>query len=219
MDALGDLYVSAWYPQAVVKETLSGGSYTQSAFGGNIWGRPGGGMAVDGAGNVYVADTEKGVVKVPVTDPTCAIPGDCISIGSGLNSPFGVAVDAAGNVYIADTGNNRVLLEPLANGVYGQGELSVIDGLNSPRGVAVDGSGNVYIADTGNNRVLEETLSGGGYIESVIASGLDGPQQVAVDASGRVLSPILGTALCFLLRLCTRRKRATAIPRPRSSAD
>ena len=150
VDALGNLYVSVWYPQAVVKETLSGGGYTQSAFGGNIWGRPGGGVAVDGAGNVYVADTDKGVVKVPVTDPTCAIPGDCISIGSGLSEPFGVAVDGSGNVYIADTGNNRVLLETLANGVYGQSEFYVKDGLNSPRGVAVDGSGNVYIADTGN---------------------------------------------------------------------
>ena len=185
VDATGDVYISAWYPQLVVKETLSGGSYTQSAFGGSVWGRPGGGIAVDGAGNVYVADTDEGVVMVPITDTTCATRSDCISIGSGLNSPFGVAVDGSGNVYIADTGNNQVLKETFANGSYTQSVVAN-SGLNNPRGVAVDGSGNVYIADTGNNRVLKETFAGSSYSQSVINSSLAGPQQVAVDGSGNV---------------------------------
>ena len=60
--------------------------------------------AVDGSGNIYVADT--GHDEVQKWDPTLATQ---VAIGAGqLAAPQGVAVDPAGNLYVADTGNNRV---------------------------------------------------------------------------------------------------------------
>ena len=131
-------------------------------------------VAVDAAGNVYIADAGNGVIEkvTPGGDlsviagggatPPSTTPGPATS--AQLISPSGVAVDAAGNVHIADTGNNVI------EKVTPDGDLSVIAGgggtlpsttsgpatsalLNGPRGVAVDTAGNVYIADTGNNFV------------------------------------------------------------------
>ena len=61
-------------------------------------------VAVDGAGNVFIADTyHSRVVEVPAGG------GAQTTVGSGLSAPYGVAMDAAGDVFIADTGNNRVV--------------------------------------------------------------------------------------------------------------
>ena len=61
-------------------------------------------MAVDGAGDIYIADTNQNRIKEWV-----AKTGTLITlVRKGLNDPTGVAVDAAGNVYIADTGNNLI---------------------------------------------------------------------------------------------------------------
>src|SRR5882757_4499101 len=116
------------------------------------------GVAVDGSGNVYIADQNNNrVLKVPPTDPTCATAGDCINIGTGLTGPTGVAVDGSGNVYIVDQTNNRVLKVPPTDPTCATaGDCTTIgSGLKGPFGVAVDGSGNVYIASTGDNRVLK----------------------------------------------------------------
>ena len=61
------------------------------------------GVAVDSAGNVYVADTGNNAVK-----RIAAVGGAITTLGSGFYNPTGVAVDSAGNVYVADTGNNAV---------------------------------------------------------------------------------------------------------------
>ena len=61
-------------------------------------------MAVDGAGNVYIADTGNNAIK----KWTAANNTVTTLVSSGLNMPQGVAVDGAGNVYIADTGNNAI---------------------------------------------------------------------------------------------------------------
>ena len=155
------------------------------------------GVAVDGSGNVYIADGSKNrVLKVPSTDLTCATAGDCTTVGSGLYDPQGVAVDGAGNVYIDDALNNRVLKETLSGSGYTQSTVAnnIINGLFESTDVAVDGSGNVYIADFLNNRVLKETLSGGSYTQSTVGSGLDLPDWVAVDGSGNVYITNLGTS-------------------------
>jgi sugar lactone lactonase YvrE len=145
------------------------------------------GIAVDGAGNIYVADTDNSrVVKEVYSNGTYTQAGN--AIGSGLNFPTGVAVDGAGDVYIVDTDNNRVVKEVYSNGTYTQAGTTIGSGLNQPYGVAVDGAGNVYIADTGNNRVVEEVYSNGTYTQSstTIGSGLNAPCGVAVDGAGNV---------------------------------
>ena len=68
------------------------------------------GVAVDGAGNVYVADTYNNATK-----KWAAADGTTTTlVGPGLYDPFGVAVDGAGNVYIADTFNNAIKELPRA---------------------------------------------------------------------------------------------------------
>ena len=138
-------------------------------------------MAVDGSGNVYIADhTNNRVLK---ETPSGGIYTES-TVASGLAYPEGVAVDGSGNVYIADSHNNRVLKETLSGGAYA--ESTVASGLSAPYGVTVDGSGNVYTADTGNSRVLKETLSSGTYTESTVESVLTYPGGVMVDGSGNL---------------------------------
>ena len=133
------------------------------------------GMALDGAGDVFIADAGNSrVVEVTAGGVQTAV------AASGLSSPAGVAVDGAGDVYIADTGNSRVV-EVTAGGVQ---TAVAASGLSSPAGVAVDGAGDVYIADTGNSRVVEVTP--GGVQTVVAASGLSSPAGVAVDGAGDV---------------------------------
>ena len=106
------------------------------------------GVAVDAAGNVYIADTYNLAVKkwnVANSNLTTLV-------SSGLNYPFGVAVDGAGNVYIADTYNNAFEVWNAASGTV---STLVSSGLSYPEGVAVDGAGNVYVADTINNAIEE----------------------------------------------------------------
>ena len=134
------------------------------------------GVAVDAAGNVYIADNSNNrVVEVPAGG------GAQTTVASGLNYPYGVAVDGAGNVYISDTLNNgRVVEVPAGGGA----QTTVGSGLHLPHGLAVDGAGNVYIADTSNNRVVE--VPAGGGAQTTVASGLDKPVGVAVDGAGNV---------------------------------
>ncbi|MGA2890184.1 MAG: choice-of-anchor D domain-containing protein [Terracidiphilus sp.] len=141
------------------------------------------GVAVDGSGNVYIADTWNSRV-LKETLSVGSYTESTIST-SALNHPYGVAVDGSGNVYIADSYNNRVLKETLSSGSYTESTVPT-SALYWPYGVAVDGSGNVYVADTSNNRVLMETLSAGSYTESTLPTSAAYPSGVAVDGNGNV---------------------------------
>ena len=137
------------------------------------------GVAVDSAGNLYIADTYNDVVEKVTPSGTLSVvagtgsqgaptPGPATS--SDLNDPSGVAVDGAGNLYIADSGNEVV------EKVTPAGMLSVVVGtgnegaptpgaatrsdLSVPYGVAVDAAGNLYIADY-LNRVVEKVTPSG----------------------------------------------------------
>jgi sugar lactone lactonase YvrE len=137
-----------------------------------------GGVAVDAAGNVFIADTfNNRVVKVPANG------GDQITLDSRLNLPADVAVDGAGNVFIADTYNNRVVKVP-PGCTSADCQTTVGSELNQPYGVAVDGAGNVFIADYNNNRVVK--VSPDGAQTTVLGNGLKLPADVAVDGAGNV---------------------------------
>jgi hypothetical protein len=103
------------------------------------------GTAVDGQGDVFIADA--GDNRVLEVKPD----GSQTTVGSGLSSPEGVAVDAYGDVFIADSGNNRVV-EVKA---YDGSQTTIGSGYSSPQGVAVDSLGDVFVADFNNNRVVE----------------------------------------------------------------
>lgn len=130
-------------------------------------------VAVDGVGNVFIADVLNGSVRqVCAGDGTCA-PGTIRTIESdSLSSPIGIALDGLGNVYVAEQTAHRVV--KICNNVAGcpDGTTVVVAGngspdfsgdggsateaaLKAPTGIAVDRLGNVFIADTQNHRVRE----------------------------------------------------------------
>ena len=144
------------------------------------------GVAVDGAGNLYVAEclgarirkvTAAGGIATVAGTGSSGYGGDGgPAVNAQLACPHGVAVDASDNLYIADTGNNRlrkVTLDGTITTVAGNGAPDFGgDGgpalnakLNAPTSLAIDTSGNLYIADTGNNRIRR--ISGDGTITTV----------------------------------------------------
>jgi sugar lactone lactonase YvrE len=131
------------------------------------------GVAVDGAGNVYVTDID--LQKVFKVTPG----GKQTAVGSGFEVPEGVAVDGAGNVYVTDRQLQAVFMV-----TPGGVETQVGSGLFSmPMGVAVDGAGNVYVSDPWIDVVYEVTPSG---TQTSVGGGYNTPAGVAVDAAGNV---------------------------------
>jgi streptogramin lyase len=136
------------------------------------------GVAVDGLGNVYIADSGHNAIKEWVAASNTVI----TLASSGLASPWGVAVDGGGNVYIADTLNNAIKKWLASSNTV---TTPVSSGLAHPYGVAVDGSGNVYIADTAN-KAIKEWVAASNTVITLVSSGLYNPFGVAVDGSGNV---------------------------------
>ena len=133
------------------------------------------GVAVDEAGNVYVADTwNNRIRKVTPGGVVSTIAGDGtegFQDGNGAEArfhrPLGVAVDKAGNVYVADSENNRIRkITPAGevNSFAGNGKLGYQDGdgkearFNYPTDLAVDLLGNVYVADSENHLIRKIVL-------------------------------------------------------------
>jgi tripartite motif-containing protein 71 len=113
-------------------------------------------VAVDGAGNAYVADT--GNDRIVKLSPGGGELAEWGSRGSGdgqFHSPNGIATDAAGNVYVVDGENNRVQVFDSGGRFLARwGERgSWLGAFSQPSAVAVDCNGSVYVADTNNNRV------------------------------------------------------------------
>ena len=116
-------------------------------------------VAVDGAGNFYVADTDNG--RVRKIDQS----GIITSAVNGLRDPYGVAADSAGNLFITDSSNDQILK------VSPSGEVTTItQTLYSPSGVALDRAGNLHIADSHSHRIRKAEPNG---VTSVIAGSGD----------------------------------------------
>jgi DNA-binding beta-propeller fold protein YncE len=141
------------------------------------------GVAVDGAGNVYIADQGNNAIKKWTVANNQVTP----LVTSGLSSPTGVAVDRAGNVYIADQGNNAVKEWTAANNTV---TTLVSSGLSSPTDVAVDGAGNVYIAGSCDG-TIKEWVSASNAVTTLVSS-LSYPYGVAVDGAGDVYIAVGG---------------------------
>ena len=149
------------------------------------------GAALDGAGNVYVADTSNNrIVKL---SPDGAVLAAWGSLGSGsgqFNAPNGVAVDADGKIYVADMNNNRIVqLSPDGAVLAAWGSLGSGSGqFYAPRDVAVDAGGNIYVADTRNGRIVK--LSPAGEVLDIWGSNgnvsFSSPNDVATDVDGNV---------------------------------
>jgi DNA-binding CsgD family transcriptional regulator/sugar lactone lactonase YvrE len=151
------------------------------------------GLAVDSAGNVYIADTLNHRVRRVGADgmiTTVAGTGEAGYTGDGkpglvakLNLPTGLAIGFGDTLFIADTGNNvirQIALDGAIHTVAGTGEAGyrgdpgdALDAvLHAPGGIAFDGEGNLYIADTLNQRVRRVDVSG--QIGAVAGTGASG---------------------------------------------
>jgi len=142
------------------------------------------GVAVDGAGDVFIADSgHNRVVKLPAgcTNTTCQT-----TMGSGVVSSFGVAVDGAGDVFLSDPVNSRVVEVP-AGCTSAACQTTVGSGLISPEGVAVDGAGDAFIADVGSVQVVKVPSGcASAACQITVGSGFREPTGVAVDGAGDV---------------------------------
>jgi sugar lactone lactonase YvrE len=166
-----------WGLAASAQITFTG---TQVSLASGSWSTPTS-VAVDGADNVYVADS--GSNQVLRMANTSGGLGQPVVIDTQVSNPRGVAADFYGNLFLSDSGNNRVVEVPISSEGYGSPK-QLVSGLNNPSGLAVDSLGNVLVADTGNNRVIEIPVVAGGYgALEVVATGLSNPLDVAVDAA------------------------------------
>jgi sugar lactone lactonase YvrE len=185
VDSAGNLYIADFYGW-IRKVTASTGVISTIAGNGSVgYSGDGGpataaqfyypvGVALDVAGNVYVADSNNGAVRMVSSNgtiSTVAGNGTLSYAGDGALATFAqfsqissIAVDALGNVYVADTGNQAIRLFPIGGivttiagngteGYTGDGGPATQAEMNGPKAVAVTSSGNVYFADSGNNSV------------------------------------------------------------------
>ena len=184
VDSSGNLYIADFYGW-IRKVTSSTGVISTLAGNGSVGYSGDGGpataaqfyypvsVALDLSGNVYVADSNNGAVRMISngTISTVAGRGVLSYAGDGGLATFAqfsqissIAVDAQSNVYVADTGNEVIRLFPLGGfvttiagngtqGYTGDGGPAAQAQMNNPNAVAVTPSGNVYVADSANNSV------------------------------------------------------------------
>ncbi len=220
VDSNGNVYVADTFNQTIDKitpggvvSTLAGTAATSGSANGtgaaarfkNPYG-----VAVDGSGNVYVADTTNDTIrKITPAGVVTTLAGTAGSSGSTdgtgaaarFNQPEGVAVNSAGTIiYVADTGNDTIRKITSAGVVTtlagSPGNSGTQDGTGaaaqfySPVGIAVDGSGTLFVADYEYGSVRKITSAGvvttvGGN-GGITANGFQNPTGIAVDSNGLI---------------------------------
>jgi trimeric autotransporter adhesin len=195
LDAAGTsiLFIADTQNQRIRKVDLSGTITTVAGNGTNAFSGDGGpatsaslnfpdAVAVDGAGNVFIADTTNnrirkvdtgGIITTVAGNGSFGFSGDGgPAAAASLAGPDGVALDGAGNLLIADTSNQRIRKVDHATqnittvagngtaGFAGDGGPATSANLLNPFAVEVDSAGNLLIADFGNERVRKVNSSG-----------------------------------------------------------
>ena len=149
------------------------------------------GVAVDSAGNIYVADQNNS--RLQKFDNA----GNHLMNISAITGPTQVKVDASGNIYVAENGNHRIVkydssgafVGCIAGGVSGfQNPCTTFsngtaDGqFHFPSGVALDGSGNIYVSEQNNNRL--QKFNSSGVFQGCIAGAVAGFQNPCTTFTG-----------------------------------
>ncbi|KAA0249031.1 MAG: hypothetical protein EDX89_24350 [Acidobacteria bacterium] len=178
------------------------------------------GLAIDGSGNLYVADSQNCTIRKVVlsTGQVSTIAGsagqaggvDGVGTAARFYYPEGLALDGSGNLYVADDWNNAIRRVELATGqvttIAGAlGQWGSVDGtgsaarFDSPQSLAVDGAGNLYVADRNSHAIRKVVLATGqvttiagalrqaGAVDGTgTAARFNGPQGLALDGSGQL---------------------------------
>jgi sugar lactone lactonase YvrE len=213
-DAAGNLYVSDSFNHVIRKITAAGVVTTYAGSG--EMGFSGGsnatakfyspqGIAVDAAGNVYVADQgNNAIYKITATTTTILAGSGSAGATNGtgtaasFSAPQGIAVDATGNVYVADRNNNlirKITSAGVVTTLAGSGAANYLNAegttaaFRRPVAVAVDAAGTVYVADQGNFAIRKITPAGAVSTllgNSIVAALLNTPAGIAIDAQGNL---------------------------------
>ncbi|HUA19236.1 MAG TPA: IPT/TIG domain-containing protein [Bryobacteraceae bacterium] len=233
VDRLGNIYVADAEDNRVRR--ISPGGTIQTVAGTGVAGFAGDGgpanaallnqpygLAVDAAGNLYIADlgnarvreiTASGTIQTVAGGggtPPAGIANGGPATSAQMLQPRNVAVDSTGSLYISDFGANRVYrvtggtLVALAGtgdaGIAGDGGPALAAQLNAPAGLAADSQGALYIADSGNNCVRKVVNGMIGTIYNVPSpTGLtmDNPGNLYVASAtyvGTLSQPLAGIA-------------------------
>lgn len=220
-DSAGNVYVAGGESQTIRKITPAGAVTTLAGSPGLSGSTDGTGsdarfnfplgLALDGSGNIYVADgtnrtirkiTPAGVVTTVAGSPGISGSTDGAGSAARFGNPRGVSTDSAGNVYVVDSSNvtiRKITPAGLVTTLAGSPGISgTADGTGSaarfgfvlfggPLGLASDSAGNLFVADTVNDEIRKITPAG--VVTTLAGSpGGSGSEDGTVDAA-RFLAP------------------------------
>jgi len=216
IDAAGDLYVTDSTANTIRKITPAGAVTTVAGTPlarGELDGQgqaaqfnnPSG-IAVDGAGNLFVADTFNDTIrKITPAGAVTTLAGSAglsgTFDGTGhlalFNQPIGVAIDGSGNILVADSGNSTIRRISSAGTVTTLAGIAAISGFrdgagssalfNQPQALVSSAAGYIFVADTGNALIREIATD-----ETVSTPVLSLAPAASVSTGGTVVGTVSG---------------------------
>jgi hypothetical protein len=228
LDGAGNLFVGDFINHTIRKVVIATRIVTTLAGAPSIPGMRNGtgsdarfnypaGLAVDGTGNLFVADSDNYAIRkvVIATGEVTTLAGSGASgstDGTGTAAQFGslggLAFDGAGNLFVGDPINNKIRKVVIATRAVttfaGSGAPGSVDGSGTaaqfyyPFGIASDGAGNLYVADYRNHTIRKiviataavstvvGTAGRAGVVLGPLPGGLDSPEQLAVGPAGEL---------------------------------
>jgi sugar lactone lactonase YvrE len=225
LDAAGNLYIADQINNRIRKVNTTGTISTIIGTGATGYSGDGAsgtttaigfpfGVAVDGAGNVYVSlYYDNRVIKMNTSGVVSTYAGTGLPGFSGdggaaaaaeLDGQWGITTDAAGNLYIADFNNQKIrkvntsgtisTIAGTSSGFSGDGGLATAAQLRDPAGVATGPGGSVYIADYGNHRIRKINGAATATSNPTFTGGHNQTWNVCQDAAATPINTLLAVA-------------------------